>query len=72
MYLGSSNLLIFWGRGITPECIGTPPPPRGSMVVHSIVEHPNQEGDTYCRARTSGLMAERVHGRDIQSIVTDH
>ena len=23
------------------------------MVVHSIVEHPNQEGDTFCCARTT-------------------
>ena len=28
--------------------------------VHSMVEHPNQEGDTYCCARTTALMAESV------------
>ena len=42
------------------------------MVVHSIVEHPNQEGDTFCCARTTKPMAESVYGGDIQSIVTDH
>ena len=42
------------------------------MAVHSIVEHPNQEGDTLCCARTTKLMAESVYGGDIQSIVTDH
>ena len=41
------------------------------MVVHSIVEHPNQEGDTYCCARTTKLMTESVYGGDIQSIITD-
>ena len=42
------------------------------MVVHPIVGHPNQEGDIYCCARTTELMAESVYAGDIQSIVTDH
>ena len=42
------------------------------LVVHRVVEHPNQEGDTCICERTSGLMAESVYGGDIQSISTDH
>ena len=42
------------------------------LAVRSIAEHPNQEGDTYCFARTTELMGESVYGGDIHSIVTDH
>ena len=42
------------------------------LVVHRIVEHPNQEGDTSICEGTSGLMVESVYGGDIQSIDTDH
>ena len=41
-------------------------------IVHTIVDHPNQEGDICNRDRTSGLMAESVYGGDIQLIDTDH
>ena len=58
-----------------------PPPPPGEeaaatctcLSVHTIVEHPNQEGDTLLNlVALIGLTAESVHGRDIQSIITDH
>ena len=42
------------------------------MAVHSIVEHPNQDRNTFCCARTTELMSESVYGGNIQSIVTDH
>ena len=50
------------GLPYTPICV----------VVHSIVEHPNQKGDTFYCARTTELMAQSVYGGHIQSIVTDH
>ena len=43
------------------------------LSVHTIVEHPNQEGDTLQNlVALIGLTAESVYGGDIQSILTDH
>ena len=54
------------GERAGPVLVCDPPP----QVL--IVEHPNQEGNTNCCARTTELVAESVYGGDIQSIVTDH
>ena len=43
------------------------------LSVHTIVEHPNQEGDTLLiGVALIGLTAESVYGGHIQSIITDH
>ena len=43
------------------------------LSVHTIVEQPNQEGDTLLNlVALIGLPAESVYGGDIQSIITDH